>query len=190
MTKIRSASKSIPFKNILSLNPIKRALRNDPAILKADMEKYVKEGQKVADLGCGGGFYTLPLAACVGTKGKVFAVDLDSAAIRELDRKAKQQGLKNIETHAVSVAKLPFIQNGTIDFVLANGLLCTMPKHRQETVKEIRRILKSDGKAYLSLGGPRPIGHVSRAEWEEILSSFQVLQRGGFLQPWAFVIMK
>ena len=34
---------------------------------------YVSEGQIVADLGCGPGFYTLALAEYIGNNGKVYA---------------------------------------------------------------------------------------------------------------------
>ena len=40
---------------------------------------------------------------------------------------------------------------------------------------------------YLSLGSPPPMGFVDGAEWERILSRFEVKQRGGSLQKWAVV---
>jgi SAM-dependent methyltransferase len=85
---------------------------------------------------------------------------------------------------------LSFIEDGSVDFVLANGLLCSMSDHRQSAVKEIKRILMPNGKAYLSLGGPPPLGFVNRAEWERILEGFGVERRGGFLQKWAVVSTK
>src|SRR5690554_1427627 len=36
----------------------------------------VQSGQTVCDMGCGNGFYTLPLAKLVGPEGKVLAVDI------------------------------------------------------------------------------------------------------------------
>ena len=35
----------------------------------------VKQGMKVADIGCGPGFFTIPLARAVGQRGAVYAVD-------------------------------------------------------------------------------------------------------------------
>jgi len=65
-----------------------------------------------------------------------------------------------------------------------------MAEQRQPAVKEINRILKPTGKAYLSLGSPPPLGFVDRAEWEKILERFIVERRGGFLQKWAVVSKK
>jgi SAM-dependent methyltransferase len=82
------------------------------------------------------------------------------------------------------------MKDDSVDFVLANGLLCNMAEHRQSAVNEIKRILKPTGRAYLSLGSPPPLGFVDRAEWEKILEGFTVEQRGGFLQKWAVVSKK
>src|SRR4030042_4012873 len=65
---------------------------------------YVKGGQTAADLGCGPGFYALALAELVGPEGKVYAVDSDERAVRELERKAARRGLRNIETRAQSAS--------------------------------------------------------------------------------------
>jgi ubiquinone/menaquinone biosynthesis C-methylase UbiE len=82
---------------------------------------------------------------------------------------------------------LSFIEDASVDFVLANGLLCNVPEGRPLIVGEIQRVLKSTGRAYLSLGMHRPFGFVDSKEWETILGQFKVEQRGGFLQKWALV---
>ena len=87
------------------------------------IEPYVKKGQVVADLGCGSGYYTLPLAECVGPEGKVYAVDLDKKCIRALEKKAAKSGYSNIEAHTSSASDLSFIKDSSVDFILANGLL-------------------------------------------------------------------
>ena len=77
-------------------------LRRPPAFLdplrklfeppKRLIEPYVKKGQVVADLGCGSGYYTLPLADLVGPEGKVCAVDLGKKSVRTLEKKADKGG--------------------------------------------------------------------------------------------------
>lgn len=177
-------------KNQINLNPIKRLFRRffDPP--KRHVEPYVAGGQVVADLGCNTGYYTLALAECVGSEGKVYAVDLKEEYIRAVEKEADERGYRNIEAHAASAHDLSFIKDESVDFVLANGLLCNMPDHRQSAVNEMKRILKPAGKAYLSLGGPPPFGFVDGAEWEKMLERFKVEQRGGFLQKWASVSKK
>lgn len=180
-----------PLNNQFDLTYIRRSFdRSNP---QSAIAPYVSTGQVAADLGCGAGFYTLALAERVGPTGKVYAVDFDERCIRALEEKVEQGGYSHIETHATSASNLPFIPDASVDFVLANGLLCSMTDHRQEAVNEIKRILKPSGQAYLSLGAPwlPPIlGHVNRAEWERILAGFHVARRGGILQKWAVVSPK
>lgn len=84
---------------------------------------YVNKGQVVADLGCASGYYTLALADSVGPEGKVYAVDKNAKSIRALEKKVEKGGYHNVEAHASSAANLSFIENSSIDFILASGLL-------------------------------------------------------------------
>jgi hypothetical protein len=65
-----------------------------------------------------------------------------------------------------------------------------MANDRQLSVREMKRILKLEGLAYLSLGSPSPLGFVGKTEWEHILEGFRVELRGGSLQKWAVVSLK
>jgi ubiquinone/menaquinone biosynthesis C-methylase UbiE len=173
-------------KNQINIDPIKRLFENP----QKSLEPYVRKGQVVVDLACNTGYYTLALAECVGPEGKVYAVDLNEKVIQEVKRKVDKSGYHNIELHASSAADLSFIKDGSVDFVLANGLLCSMSDQRPSAVNEIKRILKPNGQAYLSLGGSPPLGYVNRAEWEKILEGFRVKRKGSFLfgfQKWAVV---
>jgi ubiquinone/menaquinone biosynthesis C-methylase UbiE len=150
---------------------------------------YATEGQVVADLGCGPGYYTLHLAESVGPEGKVYGVDSDEKAIRALEKKASEHGYHNIEAHATSASDLSFIKDGSVDFVLACDMLCSMaPRYRESAVNEIKRILKPTGKAYLSAALGAVLGlwssNIGKADWEKILEGFRVEQRGN---DWAMV---
>lgn len=174
-------------KNRINLNPISRLFENP----QNSIEPYVRKGQIVADLGCNTGFYTFALAECVGPEGRVYAVDLKEEYIKALEKKGDELGYQNIAWHAASAADMSFIKDESVDFVLANGLLCNVPDHRQLVVNEVQRILKPTGRAYISLGGISPFfGFVGRAEWERILEGFIVKRRGGFIQKWAAVSKK
>ena len=158
-------------KNRINLNPISRLFEKP----QNSIEPYVRNGQVAADLGCNTGFYTFALADCVGPEGKVYAVDLKEECIGALEKKGDELGYHNIEWHAASAADLSFIKDESVDFVLANGLLCNVPDHRPSVVSEIQRILKPTGQAYISLGGISPFfGFVGREEWERILERFAV----------------
>jgi ubiquinone/menaquinone biosynthesis C-methylase UbiE len=153
-----------------------RRLLGEPRKLVA---RYVRAGQTAADLGCGPGFFTPALAESVGPGGRVYAVDSDERAVREVERKAKDLNLRNIETRTLSASRLGFIPDGSVDFVLCHGLLCSMaPGERGAALAEIKRILKPDGLAYLSVA-TGPWSYVGRADWEHILGEFKVIERRG-----------
>ncbi len=59
---------------------------------------------------------------------------------------------RNIEAHAASAHDLSLMRDGSVVFILANGLLCSMaPQHHDSAVNEMKRILKPNGQAYLSV---------------------------------------
>ena len=101
------------------LNPLRRLFEPPHRLIRP----YAKKGQVVADLGCGSGYYTLPLAELVGPEGKVYAVDLGKQSIRTLEKRADKGGYGNIEAHASSASDVSFIEDRSVDFVFANGLL-------------------------------------------------------------------
>ncbi len=144
------------------------------------MKEFAKEGQVVADLGSGSGFYSIPLGKKVGPKGRVYAVDFDERAIARLEKKAAKANLGEvIAAHVGSAADLHHIPEASVDSVIANGLLCCMVDHAG-ALSEIKRILKPEGRVYLSvarIGRKEDPRYVGRVEWEEILSGFRVIWR-------------
>jgi ubiquinone/menaquinone biosynthesis C-methylase UbiE len=160
----------------------------DPALHR--VKPYINSGQKVADIGCGWGAFSVDLADIIGAEGKVYAVDLSRKCVDQIRMDADRRGYTNIEAHAASAADLTFIEDRSVDFVFANGLLCSMAIGRQAAVAEIKRILKPSGYAYLSLGMRYPFGYVSQDEWESIISGFKVQQGGAYREKWALVSLK
>ena len=148
---------------------------------------YVQKGQVAADLGCGWGYYSFVLADLVGPRGRVYAVDLARKCVLAIKNKAKKRGCQVVEAYESTAADLSFIKDGSVDFVFANGLLCSMAVGRPSAVAEIRRILKPTGRAYLSLGAAPPWGYVDRAEWSQILEGFHVSEGGAYEERWGVV---
>lgn len=100
-------------------NPLRRLFGNARLF-----NNRVKQQQVVADLGCGPGFYTFPIAEAVGPQGHVYAVDSDEKEVRKVLKRVEKKNILNIEAHTSSAARLEFIGSDSVDFVLANGLLC------------------------------------------------------------------
>jgi ubiquinone/menaquinone biosynthesis C-methylase UbiE len=56
---------------------------------------FIKQGDKVAEFGCGGGYFTILLAEKVGPNGKVYAIDILEDAINETKELTEIFGYKN-----------------------------------------------------------------------------------------------
>ena len=61
-------------------------------------ELSIRPGDRVADLGAGGGYFTFRLADAVGPTGKVYAVDVDEGMVGYLAAEVKERGAANVET--------------------------------------------------------------------------------------------
>ena len=100
----------------------------------------------VMELGCGSGAFTTFIARAVGDSGKVYAVDIQSAMIRQLERKlvkAENQDIKNVEIRQASAYELPFT-DGSIDLACLVTVLPEIPD-RGRALREIKRVLKPGG---------------------------------------------
>jgi ubiquinone/menaquinone biosynthesis C-methylase UbiE len=57
----------------------------------------IGEGSVVADLGAGGGWFTVRLARRVGQSGRVYAEDIQREMIAAIRRRAQREDLRNVE---------------------------------------------------------------------------------------------
>jgi ubiquinone/menaquinone biosynthesis C-methylase UbiE len=57
----------------------------------------IKPGDRIADLGAGGGYFTFRFADAVGESGVVYAVDVDSGMTEYLEKRAKKEGYANVD---------------------------------------------------------------------------------------------
>ena len=107
------------------LNPIRSILQNPDKILR----NYVEKDMHVLDIGCGMGFFSIPMAKLLGENGHVLAVDLQDKMIKSLNHRALKAGLSNkIKTKICSSQSLEiddFIEK--IDFALAFAVVHEVP---------------------------------------------------------------
>ena len=64
----------------------------------------ISDGSKVADIGAGGGWFTVRLARRVGPNGVVYAEDIQKPMIESIARRVKREGLPNVKTILGSAA--------------------------------------------------------------------------------------
>lgn len=74
-------------------DPERRKWQNPEAILS---DIGLKPGFTFIDIGCGGGFFALPAARMVGTRGEVYGLDMDAPSITSLKEHAAREGLSNL----------------------------------------------------------------------------------------------
>jgi ubiquinone/menaquinone biosynthesis C-methylase UbiE len=74
----------------------------------------LKPGETIADIGSGSGYFALRLAAHVGDRGRVFAVDIDPEMIRYLNRRVRDAGVRNVQT-ILAEPDDPLLPDGSID---------------------------------------------------------------------------
>ncbi len=94
-------------------NMVRRVVQNPLKILSP----YVKEGMTALDVGCGPGFFTIPMAHLVGSTGRVIAVDLQEGMLDKIRRKITGTEIeKRIVLHKCD--KMGIGISGRVDFVL------------------------------------------------------------------------
>ena len=121
-------------------NPLLPILKNPYKILQA---AGLKLGQKVVEIGCGPGFFTIPAASIVGDKGIIYAVDLNPFAIERVKKKIENKRIRNVlpmHTNAADT-KLP---DESIDLAFMFGLPYIVGG-RENVISETYRILKFGG---------------------------------------------
>jgi len=77
----------------------------------------IGEGSVVADLGAGGGWFTVRLARQVGPNGRVYAEDIQPEMIQAMDRRIIRENLRNVKTQ-LGTPDDPKLPEAAIDVVL------------------------------------------------------------------------
>ncbi len=103
----------------------------------------LKPGMVVCDMGCGNGYFTLPMAEQVGPTGKVLAVDIQPEMLQMLSRRVVEAGLENVDVILGSVVD-PKLPEGEIDLLLMVDVYHEF-SHPEQMLAAIRRSLKPDG---------------------------------------------
>jgi len=77
----------------------------------------IGEGSVVADLGAGGGWFTVRLARRVGPNGRVYAEDIQPQMIDAIKRRMQREGLGNVRT-VLGTPVDPGLMPGSLDAAL------------------------------------------------------------------------
>lgn len=108
----------------------------------------IKVGDTVLDLGSGAGFDAFLAVKRVGEKGRVIGIDFSKPMIKKAKSNARKYGYKNIEFLYGDIENLP-VKDKTADITISNCVI-NLATSKEKVFKEIKRVLKPTGRAYLS----------------------------------------
>lgn len=104
----------------------------------------LKPGMNVCDLGCGNGYWTLPIARDLGAEGRVYAVDIQVEMLQQLKARAAGRQLTNV-TPILGDVDNPRLPDGVKqDLILLVDVYHEF-SHPESMLWEMRRSLAPEG---------------------------------------------
>ena len=117
----------------------------------------LKSGERVVDLGSGGGFDCFIAAEQVGPEGHVVGVDMTEEMLNRSRAAASAMGLRNVEFRQGVIEALP-VEKAWADIVISNGVI-NLCADKRRVFAEVTRVLKPGGRlqfADIANGKPVP----------------------------------
>lgn len=142
---------------------LRRLFRSPERILS----RYIRTGDTVLDLGCGPGFFTIPIARMVGEEGAVIAADIQGEMLSLLGRAAVKQGLvSRIRLHQTRRDSIALDLPPHISFALAFHVLHET-QDPAAILSELYRIIRPGGLLLIA----EPVFIVSSGEFARTVSA-------------------
>jgi ubiquinone/menaquinone biosynthesis C-methylase UbiE len=126
-------------------NPLRRRIQPPAKIV--DWMNF-DQGMTVLEIGPGPGTFTFEAGRRVGEHGRVYAIEIQAAIARGLNRKIKESGASNIDVDLACAYELPYPDHH-FDRIYMITVLGEIPD-KQRALAEIKRVLKDEG--YLAVG--------------------------------------
>jgi ubiquinone/menaquinone biosynthesis C-methylase UbiE len=119
----------------------------------------IQEGMKVADFGCGTGYFTFAFAQKVGSAGIVYSIDVRKEKLEVIESSFRALGIKNIVVKRANLEskKGTGLRSASLDWVILANILF-QNKKKSEILEEAKRVLKKNGKILLIEWRPEETG--------------------------------
>ncbi|MDP3565346.1 MAG: class I SAM-dependent methyltransferase [Methanoregula sp.] len=157
------------YLHVLMLDNVFRRFFQNPAKI---LNRYIRPGMTVIDIGCGPGTFALAMAEMIGENGTVIATDVQSEMLQYAKKKSDRSGLSSrITWHQNSPDCLGIEQKA--DFVLSFHMVHEVPD-QDRFLREVFSIIKSGGKYLVA----EPVFHVSELAFSKTLEN---AARAGFM---------
>lgn len=147
-------------------------MRPDEVLRKLD----IKKGMKIADFGCGAGYFAILLAKIVGKDGMIYAVDVQRSALESVEGRARINSLLNIETVRGDLEREngSKLANKSVDMVVLANILF-QSKDKDAILKEAKRVLGKNGAIVViewnddAPFGPQPAYRIPKEELKRVV---------------------
>jgi ubiquinone/menaquinone biosynthesis C-methylase UbiE len=149
-------------------NPIRRCYMR-PVLDRVGIQR----GERVLELGPGPGTFTMEAARRVGPEGRLIAVDIQPKMIAQVERRVREAGLTNVETHVADAYHLP-LDDESVDRAFLVTVLPEIPDQAR-ALAELRRVLRSPEPTEGKLGGVLSI--TEEFPDPDYLFAFETIQR-------------
>jgi ubiquinone/menaquinone biosynthesis C-methylase UbiE len=104
----------------------------------------IQPGQIIADIGSGGGFFTLLFSQLIGDKGRIYAIDTNQDFLEFINTQAAKQGITNITTVRATEQTIP-LPTHSIDLVFVRNVYHHL-QNRTQYFSEAKQLLTSEGR--------------------------------------------
>jgi ubiquinone/menaquinone biosynthesis C-methylase UbiE len=138
---------------------------------------FVLPGMTAMDVGCGMGYFAVPMARMVGETGKVTAVDLQQERLDVLMRRASRAGVAS-RISPLKCARDDFKFAGPVDFALAFYFVHEIPDPLR-VLRQIHACLKPGGALLLA----EPSFEVTQAQFDATIALAQTVGFCPGVQP-------
>jgi len=154
-------------------NPLRRLLQPPGRVLAG----LVRPGQRCLDLGCGIGYFTIPMAEMAGPTGSVTAVDVQARMLEGVRRRARRRGVESrVRLHLSDGRGLEVAQ--PVDFALAFWMLHEVPD-QDALLRDVFSALAPSGRFLVV----EPKGHVNAAMFAASVERARAAGFGLLAQP-------
>lgn len=142
-------------------NSFRKYLQDPVAILR----EYIEPGTTVLDIGCGPGYFTIPIALMTGAAGTVYAVDIQEEMLQKMEQRAVHEGVRT-RIRPVLCAPGDITVRDRVDFILTFWMVHEVPD-RPGLFRQITAVMKPESR-YLLV---EPKIHVGKKQYGMIVDA-------------------
>ena len=132
-----------------------RLLNMPPAAIQRTVDP--RPGERIADLGCGTGFFLSPLLEAVGGAGSFYAVDSSAEMLELLRARARQHPLGDRVQAVLSTDGAVPLPDASLDVAVMGSVYHELAG-RPAYLREVRRLLRPAGRLVVIDWRPLPPG--------------------------------